>query len=466
MKILKFGGTSVGSIQSIEQVLSIIEDRLKPETTLAVVFSAFSGVTDQLIQICQTAARGDQGYHKLFVQLEKRHIETADALLSLQKRSYVLTQIKIMMKNIEELAYGIFLVKEVTDKTLDFMMSFGERLSAYIIHSCLKDRNIDNSLIDTRGIIITDSNFGNARIDFELTTQNIRRHFSEHCNLFIVTGFIASTVNKETTTLGRGGSDFTASIIGAALKAEEIEIWTDVNGVMTADPRKVKTAFPIKEMTYEEAMELSHFGAKVLYPPTMQPALKAGIPIRIRNTFNPFFAGTLIHSSTGKKGTLIRGISSIDAVSLLQIQGIGMVGFTGIAGRIFSALAAKKINIILISQASSEHSICLAIPPDCAKKARQAVEEKLQYEIHYGQVNSVIIEDNMAIIAVVGERMRRTIGIAGRVFQTLGENKVNISAIAQGSSELNISMVIAGKDETRALNALHSAFFKINPVYS
>ncbi|HGY57013.1 MAG TPA: aspartate kinase [Caldithrix abyssi] len=459
MKVLKFGGTSVGSPESIERVISILETNVKDESFLAAVFSAFGDVTDLLIEMCRLAAAGDESYRRLFSRLEKRHIETADALLSLQKRSHVLTRIKIMMKNIEEVAYGIFLVKELTKKTLDFIMSFGERLSAYIIHSCLEDRNIVNRLIDTRGVIITDNTFGSARVHIDPSEKNIRQTFSAENTLYIATGFIASTENRETTTLGRGGSDFTASLLAAALGAEEVEIWTDVDGVMTADPRKVKEAFSIPQMTYEEAMELSHFGAKVLHPPTMQPALKAGIPIRIRNTFNPAFEGTVIRSEAGGNGGLIRGISSIDSIALLQIQGIGMVGFTGIAGRIFSALAEEKINVILISQASSEHSICLAVTPDSAQRAKRAIEKKLHFEIRYGQVNEVIIEKDMAIIAVVGERMRHTIGIAGRVFQTLGENEINISAIAQGSSELNISMVIAKKDEKKALNVLHKAFF-------
>jgi len=459
MKVLKFGGTSVGSAARIEKVLDIIQSKAASEERIAVIFSAFGKVTDLLIDMGHTASRGDESYKQLFSDLEKIHIETADKLISLNIRSHLLTQVKLLLKDLEEVIYGVFLVKELTAKTLDYIMSFGERLSAYIISECLSDRNLVNEFVDAREIFRTNDMFGQAVLDFDLTSQNIRQRFNSDKNIFIVTGFIASTEKNETTTLGRGGSDYSASIFGAVMDADEIEIWTDVDGVMTADPRKVKTAFPIPQLTYEEAMELSHFGAKVIHPPTMQPALDKNIPLHIKNTFNPGFNGTVIGNDSTQNGYNIRGISSIDSVALLQIQGSGMIGISGIAQRIFSALAREKVNIIMISQASSEHSICLAILPDFARPAKTALEEELKYEMHYGHVNEVVIEYDMAIIAVVGERMRHTKGIAGKVFQTLAQNSVNISAIAQGSSELNISMVVARADEKKALNALHSAFF-------
>ena len=459
MKVLKFGGSSVGSAERIKNVLSIIEQTVKNENTVCVIFSAYQGVTDQLIEMGELAAAGNDKYRILLERFHKRHRETARELISAQNRKKTLVHIGKLQKNLDEILYGVFLVKELTTKTLDYIMSFGERLSAFTISDTLLDKNIDNTYVDTRHVVVTDNMFGNARVDFKRTNKKIRSLIGDKKRLYIVTGFIGATADQETTTLGRGGSDFSASLFGAALGAAEIEIWTDVDGVMTTDPKKVPQAFSIKRMTYDEAMELSHFGAKVIHPPTMQPALDKNITLRIKNTFNPSFEGTLISKKSAINGSIIRGLSSIDNVALLQIQGSGMIGATGIAERIFRALAAVQVNIILISQASSEHSICLGVLPDCAGRAKKALEHELRYELHYGQINEINIEADMSIIAVVGENMRRTRGIAGKIFQTLGKNGVNISAIAQGSSELNISMVIARKDEKKALNAIHNNFF-------
>jgi aspartokinase/homoserine dehydrogenase 1 len=459
MKVLKFGGSSIGSPDNILLVLAIIKEKANTKDPISVIFSAYEGITDQLIEIGKLAAQGNESYTVLFKQLKQRHLDTVTELISPKNKNAVISQIKIMLKNLEEILYGVYLVKELTRKTLDYIMSFGERFSAFTISESLIDRKVKNKFIDSRQVIITDDYFGAARVDFKRTNKNIRAALSDQNNVYIITGFIASTPANETTTLGRGGSDFSASIFGAAVSAKEIEIWTDVNGVLTADPKKVPNAFTIMQMTYEEAMELSHFGAKVIHPPTMQPALDKNIPIRIKNTFNPSFEGTLISRKAAPNGHIIRGLSSIDNVSLLQIQGSGMVGAKGIAERIFRALASENINIILISQASSEHSICFGVLPDCAKIAKSVLEKELAYEIHYGRINKPTIEPDMSIIAVVGENMRKTKGIAGRVFQTLGRNGVNISAIAQGSSELNISMVIDRSDEAKALKAIHDTFF-------
>jgi len=459
MKILKFGGSSVGSADRIKNVLSIIDQTAKQENTVCVIFSAYQGVTDQLIEMGKLAAAGKEEYRDLLSRFHKRHRETGRELISVRNWKKIQTHIGKVQKNLDEILYGVFLVKELTAKTLDYIMSFGERLSAYTISAALQDKNIENTYVDTRNVVVTDNMFGNARVDFKKTNKKIRSLIGDKKHLYIITGFIGATAEQETTTLGRGGSDFSASIFGAALGAGEIEIWTDVDGVMTADPRKVSQAFSIKQMTYDEAMELSHFGAKVIHPPTMQPALDKNITLRIKNTFNPSFEGTLISKKSALNGAVIRGLSSIDNVALLQIQGSGMIGATGIAERIFRALAAVQVNIILISQASSEHSICLGVLPDCADRAKKALTHELRYELHYGQINEISIETDMSIIAVVGENMRRTKGIAGKIFQTLGKNGVNISAIAQGSSELNISMVIARKDEKKALNAIHNNFF-------
>jgi len=460
MKVLKFGGSSVGSSERILNVLEIIIEKYKKSKFICVIFSAFQGVTDQLIKMGNMAASGNDTYKTLFEEISQRHIDTANTLLTVKNRKAALKEINHRLKNLEEILYGVFLVKELTPKTLDYIMSFGERLSAFIISESLKIRGLENTFVDSRNLIVTDDLFGNARVDFKRTNKKIKTEFGKKRQVYIITGFIGSTSAHETTTLGRGGSDFSASIFGAALGTKEIEIWTDVDGVLTADPRKVPQAFAIKQMTYEEAMELSHFGAKVIHPPTMQPALDKNIALRIKNTFNPAFEGTLISKKPAKNGGVIRGLSSIDKVSLLQIQGSGMVGATGIAERIFRALAALHINIILISQASSEHSICLGVLPDSAKKAKVSLEKELRYEIHYGQINEITIEPDLSVIAVVGENMRKTKGIAGRIFQTLGDNGINISAIAQGSSELNISVVISRQDEAKALNVIHDNFYQ------
>lgn len=459
MHVLKFGGSSIGDPDRIESVIGIIKKRAEQGQRLSVIFSAYQGVTDQLILMGKMAEQGDENYKQLFNQIEERHISTADALISLKNRSALLTQLKILLNDLEEILYGVFLIRELTLKTLDYIQSFGERLSAYTISASLGDRGVHNTFIDSRLVIKTDNHFGGARVQAKISEDHIRRRFADESSVYIITGFIGSTDKEETTTLGRGGSDYSASIFGAALDAQEIEIWTDVDGVLTTDPGKVPEAFSIAQMTYEEAMELSHFGAKVIHPPTMQPALDKKLPIRILNTFNTEFIGTVISAEKVSNPYLIRGISSIDSVALLQIRGSGMVGSRGIAERIFGALARNNINIILISQASSEHSICLAILPEMSEKAETALREELKYEIHYDLVNEIIVEPDMAIIAVVGENMRHRKGIAGKVFQTLGGNGINISAIAQGSSELNISMVVARQDETRALNVLHRVFF-------
>jgi aspartokinase/homoserine dehydrogenase 1 len=457
---MKFGGSSVASPERILHVLDIIKQKYKKNKLVCVIFSAFQGITDQLIKMGNMAASGDQNYRSLLDEMSKRHISTAKAVISKQNIRPVIEELTFRLKNLEEILYGVYLVKELTPKTRDYVMSFGERLSAFIISESLNDRKVKNDFLDTRDLIITDDVFGNAHVDFKRTNYKIRKRIGEKKKLYIITGFIGSTAGRETTTLGRGGSDFSASVFGAALGVKEIEIWTDVDGVLTADPRKVPQAFAIEQMTYEEAMELSHFGAKVIHPPTMQPALDKGIPLRIKNTFNPDFPGTVISKKSAKNGSPIRGLSSIDKVSLLQIQGSGMVGATGIAERIFRALADANVNIILISQASSEHSICLGILPDAAKKAKSALENELKYELHYGQINEITIESGMSVVAIVGENMRQTKGIAGRIFKTLGDHGVNISAIAQGSSELNISVVVARRDEAKGLNVIHDQFYK------
>jgi bifunctional aspartokinase / homoserine dehydrogenase 1 len=459
MKILKFGGTSVGSPESIKQVIEIIAGRKKQNENISVVVSAFSKVTDQLTNIGYLAACGNEDYKILLNDLEARHTNAIKSLINIKKQSNVLANVKMMINDLDEVIKGVVLVKEISLSVLDFIMSFGERLSAYIISEAIKDQGINCGFLDARVVIKTDDHFGSARIDVPATYKNIRNYFKKNKELQIITGFISSTHKNQTTTLGRQGSDYSASIFGAALNASAIEIWTDVDGVMTADPREVKKAFPIKSLTYEEAMEMSYFGAKVIHPPTMQPAMEKNIPIVIKNTFNPLAQGTIVCRKGFSNGHLIKGISSISDIAILRVQGAGMVGVAGTSKRLFGALAKESVNVILITQASSEHSICVAINSKNVERARNAVEEEFSLEIKTKLMEDVVLEEDLSIIAVVGENMRHRHGIAGKLFYALGKNGINLVAIAQGSSELNISAVINGQDEAKALNVIHETFF-------
>ncbi|KKP36395.1 MAG: Bifunctional protein: aspartokinase I, homoserine dehydrogenase [Candidatus Peregrinibacteria bacterium GW2011_GWA2_33_10] len=461
MKILKFGGTSVQNAKMINEVIKIIKNSLKKDK-IAVVVSAFSGITDKIIQAGQNAAKGDDKHLEDFKEIEKRHMEAIKFLIDIKKQSKILAETKTILNELEDCLNGIFLIKELSVRSLDFIMSFGERLSAYIVSRALIEKKVDSEFVDSRNLVKTDMMFGNANVNIKETFQNIQKHFHNNKKLNIITGFIGSTDKNATTTLGRGGSDYSAALFGAALNVKEIEIWTDVDGVMTADPRKVKKAFSIPYLTYEEAMEMSHFGAKVIHPPAMRPATEKKIPMIIKNTFNPEFPGTYISAKIPakiEKISQITGISSINNVDILQVQGSGLVGVVGVAKRLFQTLAEKKINIILISQASSEHSICIAINPQDSEKALDAIHKEFELEISSGQVDKVKVENKKSIIAVVGERMRNTPGISGKLFSSLGNNGINIAAIAQGSSELNISLVIDREDEEKALKAIHDTFF-------
>jgi aspartokinase/homoserine dehydrogenase 1 len=458
MKILKFGGSSVATPARIKSVIEILKPYLH-ENKCAVVFSAFGGVTDTLITLSVAALAGDDTYKDQLRLLENRHLDAVRDLIGIQKQSSVIAQVKFTFNELEDVLHGVFLVKERTPRTLDYIMSFGERLSAYIIAEAIKDQKINANYLDARKVVCTDNHFGHARINFSLTNQRIQEHFASHDSLQIITGFIGSSPSGETTTIGRSGSDYTAAIFAAALNATSLEIWTDVDGMMTADPRKVKKAFTVKEMTYEEAMELSHFGAKVIFPATMQPAMVNHIPIWIKNTFNPAFAGTKISDKSNGKNLIIKGISSMDKISLLSVQGSGLVGVVGVSMRLFGTLAKENISVILISQASSEHSICFAIEGSKTKQAKEAIEKEFLYEIRSLEMDEVKVEENLSIVAIVGENMKHNPGTSGRMFSALGKSGININAIAQGSSELNISAVIHEQDIAKALNVLHEAFF-------
>ncbi len=459
MKVLKFGGSSVSTPERIKSLIEILKSYYKRGEKFTVVFSAFGGVTNSLIEMSRLAAKGDDSYKEKYVAFSKRHRDAASELLVEPYKEQVLSEITENHEVLENLLRGIFLVREASPRTMDYVLSFGERNSAFVISQVMQQSGIPSSFLDARKIIKTDKTFGSAKVDFEMTDKNIEEYYAQHPEVQVVTGFVSSSKGGLTTTLGRGGSDYTAAILASGLNADSIEIWTDVNGVLTADPRKVKRAFTIPNMTYAEAMEMSHFGAKVIYPPTLQPALKKNIPLFIKNTFNPGFEGTFISDKKDLNGHAVKGISSINQVALLTLQGSGLFGVPGIAGRLFGTLSSANISVILITQGSSEHSITFAVAPRDARKAQRSVAKEFEFEMDKGLVEPIKAETDLSVVAIIGENMRLRPGIAGRMFQALGRNGVNVIAIAQGSSELNISVVVKRDDEAKAMNALHEAFF-------
>ncbi len=459
MKVLKFGGTSVGSVESIRLVIAILEKSISKGERTAVVFSAMGGATNRLIEIGRMAAAGNAEYFELLKVVEERHFATIRGLINVKQQSGTFANVKGLFNQLEDILRGVSLIRELTDRTLDLIMSFGERLSTTLVSEALKNKGVRAEFCDARALVRTNTHFGMADVDFETTNRNILEHFAKTSALQCITGFIGATSEGITTTLGRGGSDYTASIFGAALDAQVIEIWSDVDGLMTADPRKVPNAFTIPAISYAEAMELSHFGAKVIYPPSLQPAFAKNIPLKVLNTFNPDFKGTLVDRKARPQEYAITGISSIDDMALVNIQGSGMIGVAGISARLFTALSENNISVILISQASSEHSICFTIDPRSAERAQQVLDKAFENEMAVGDIDSVTIEKNVSIIAIVGEGMRRSSGVSGKLFSVLGKNGINIIATAQGSSELNISVVICKNDLSKALNAIHGVFF-------
>jgi aspartokinase/homoserine dehydrogenase 1 len=463
MKVLKFGGTSVGSPLAISQVINILKDPQYRGKTAIVVVSAFSGVTDTLIGMARKAVAGDNAYNIPFKDMAVRHRDTAVRFLKGEDRKRAVTEIDCLFDELDRILQGISLLGELSARTLDLVMSFGERLSAGLLARIFTANGIEAAFLDTRTLIRTNDRFGNAQFLSLETYAMIRSFFNSDKGqkkpLQVATGFIASTADGQTTTMGRGGSDLTAAIFGAALKIKEVEIWTDVDGIHTADPALVKNAFRINEMLYTEAMEISHFGAKILFPPTVRPALEQGIPISIRNTFNPSSKGTRIVSKTSDYEYPIRGISSIHNIALVRIQGPSMIGVSGFSARVFGALARRGISVILITQSSSEYSICIAVLPEEACNAELSLEEEFAQEIRLGGLDKPAAQTGLSIIAVVGSKMKSSSGISGKFFHALGRNGINVVAIAQGSSELNISAVISQQDEAKALNAVHEAFF-------
>lgn len=460
MKVLKFGGSTLTSVEAVKNNIAEIKSILSEHTVPAIIFSAFYGMTDKLLNTSSLAAAYNEDYTDALEEIEKYHISLVQALIPAQEQSHVLANVKMMINDLDDVLRGVYLLKERSERTKDLILSFGECLSCYILTEIFKSEGVAADFVDARKLVLTNDNFGSARVDFEKTYENIRQHFAQVDKLQVVTGFIAATAQGETTTLGRDGSDFTASIFGAALDADEVEIWTNVDGMMTGDPRSIEDAFPIDSMTYEEAMEMSHSGARVIYPPTIQPVRDKKIPMRIKNAFNLDFEGTVIgEKQQGNHNYLIKGISSIDSITLIRIQGSGMVGIPGIARRLFTAISSRNINVILISQTSSEHSICVAVRPQHADAARECIEEEFTREISRQEIDGVIVEPNHAVLSIVGENMRKSPIITSSIFSALEQDGVDVVAIAQGSSELNISVVVRQEDEKKALRSVHRYFF-------
>lgn len=458
MKVLKFGGSSVSNANNIRQVISILEQEKEP---LAVVVSAFGKVTDLLLEASNLASSKNIKYKEILQIIEERHIEATKELIPINDQSAILSQVKRMLNHLETLLDGCFLLGELSNRSSDAILSFGELLSSYIISEAVKQKIPNSSFKDSRELIITNKHFGKAVVDFTITNKLVADFFhNDKSQIVILPGFIANSNDGHTTTLGRGGSDYTAAIIAGAIDASILEIWTDVNGMFTANPRIVNQAQSIEKITYQEAMELSHFGAKVLYPPTIQPVLNKNIPILIKNTFEPELDGTLISSEIFPNGNPIKGITHIENISLLTVEGSGIVGVAGYSKRLFEVLSKENINVIFITQASSEHSICFGILDSDAENAKIAIDTAFEFEISQKKIEPCLVESNLSIIAVVGENMKNHQGLSGKMFSTLGKNNVNIRAIAQGASERNISAVIMQKDAKKALNSLHEKFFE------
>jgi len=454
MKVLKFGGSSVGSVNSILSVKKIVEAVKDP---VIVVVSALGGITDKLIKTSEMAASGDAAYEKEYRDILNRHIEMVYTVIPAgEARSILLDQVNELLNELKNIYQGIYLIRDLSPKTSATIVSYGERLSSIIVANLIEGA----VWYDSRTFIKTEKKHSRHILDSDLTSQLVKATFNELPKVALVPGFISSDKNSgEITNLGRGGSDYTASIIAAALQAEVLEIWTDVDGFMTADPRVISSAYVINELSYVEAMELCNFGAKVVYPPTIYPACHNNIPILIKNTFNPDAPGTIIEQEIKAESKAIKGISSINDTALITVTGLGMVGVIGVNYRIFKALAKNGISVFMVSQASSENSTSIGVRNQDAELACEVLNEEFSKEIEMGEISPVCAEKNLATIAIVGENMKKTPGIAGKLFGTLGRNGISVIACAQGASETNISFVVEEKYLRKSLNVIHDSFF-------
>ena len=456
MKVLKFGGTSVGSVNSILSLKRIVEAE-SCRTSVVVVVSALGGITDKLIATSHLALKGDESYKEEFQAMVDRHRRMIDTIITEpHDREQLLSTIDSLFEQLKSIFYGVYLIHDLSQKTLDAIVSYGERLSSHIVAALVEGAK----WYDARPMIKTFRKNGRHTLDSELTNRLVRETFAELPKVSLVPGFISMDRDTgEVTNLGRGGSDYTAAIIAAALDAETLEIWTDVDGFMTADPKVIKSAYTINELSYIEAMELCNFGAKVIYPPTIYPVCLKNIPIWVKNTFNPTNAGTIIKEKVANDRKLIKGISSISGTTLITVTGLSMVGVIGVNERIFSTLASNGISVFMVSQASSENSTSIGVRDTEAQKAVEVLDEEFAKEIETGAMFPMHAESGLATIAIVGENMKHTPGIAGKLFGTLGRSGISVIACAQGASETNISFVVDGRFLRKSLNVLHDSFF-------
>ncbi len=461
MLVQKFGGSSVATPANMLRVANIVKDSLQKNDRLIVVLSALGGITNQLIEAGTIAVAGNEKYITIIEDLTNRHIQFTREAIPAHRQSAIMTRIRELCNEIEDICKGIYLVRELTPHSIDRISSYGELLSTSIFSEMLSSMEISNKWYDSTKVIKTNSDFGKATVNMDASLKNLSKVLAEEkSNCIVMPGFIGSDEEGNTTTLGRGGSDYTASVLGALSKASAIEIWTDVSGMMTADPGIVKNCKILSEISYEEALELSHFGAKVIFPKTITPALQGKIPVIVKNTFAPEDPGTTIKHNPRVNGNPIRGISCLRNISLLTLEGGGMIGIPGFSKRLFETLASEKINVILITQSSSEYSICVAIESPLSDKARKAIDTIFSNEISTGKLNPLIVENQLSIVALVGDSMKSRAGMSGKMFSVLGRNGINVRAIAQGSSERNISAVISDKDVKKATNVLHEEFFE------
>lgn len=456
MKVLKFGGTSVGSVASILSLQKIVEKEAKHQPIIVVV-SALGGITDQLIATSQLALKGDERWRSEFDSIVARHHKMIDAIITdPHDRESLFNNVDSLFEQLQSIYYGVFLIHDLSHKTEDTIVSYGERLSSRIVATLIRGAK----WFDSRKFIKTEEKQGKRSLDSELTNKLVLDTFSDLPRISLVPGFIAQDRDSgDITNLGRGGSDYTASILAASLNAEVLEIWTDVDGFMTADPRVIKSAYTINELSYAEAMELCNFGAKVVYPPTIYPVCVKNIPIKVKNTFNPDGKGTIIKSHVENNQKPIKGLSSIKGTTVITVTGLSMVGVVGVNRRIFSSLANNGISVFLVSQAASENNTSIGVKDEDADNAVRVLNDEFRLEIEDGRMFPMHAESGLATVAIVGENMRRTPGISGKLFEVLGRSGISIIAIAQGASEMNISFVVKGSDLRKALNVLHDSLF-------
>ena len=456
MKVLKFGGTSVADSKSINNVISILKNN---DEALFIIVSALGGITNLLQKCIVSKGKSVDG---IINEIEKRHLEVIDNLSSLDKQSSLKSFLKQNLNELEDILDAISTIDEVTNKIISKVLTLGEILSSSIIYEILKQKGFNISYIDSRDLIFTKNFNNNQVLDSNKTSISIKNKISLiKSKLVIAPGYICSNEMGETSNLGRGGSDYSAAIYAKYLNAKVLEIWTDVSGVFSANPKIVKKAFPIEFLSYKEAMELSFFGAKVIYFPTLQSLIEDNIPVFIKNTFDPTADGTCISNSTKlHNDEIVKGISHIENISILNFEGSGMVGVPGFSKRFFESLSSNQINVVMITQASSEFSICIAINSNDAQLAKQVIDKEFEFEISQKRINESQIESNLANIAIVGDKMKSEKGISGKLFSSLGNNNINVRAIAQGASERNISIIIDETNAKKALNALHESFFE------